>query len=187
MKYLAIIILLLIIIFVSILVFSFGCNKENGLKSNLKFTGMMMMVTLPIVSLVGGTLFLAFKLVEALLPVEISTFDIFTISIIGVFIIFICDLISKKVIGGIIPIILAKKYEGEDLKEKEMMDIINGLQKKVNLLTLGIMFFSSLILYIGLMVLISVEFTVLFLIIISLLTLVSYKIFFRSNGSVKNQ
>ncbi|MGG7076408.1 hypothetical protein [Clostridium sardiniense] len=187
MKYLAIIILLLIITFVSMFVFSFGLNKGNGLKSNLKVTGMMMIVTLPIISLVGGTLFLAFKLVETVLPVQIETFDIFTISIIGVFIIFICDLISKKIIGGVMPIILAKKYEGKELKEKEMMDIINGLQKKVNLLTLGIMFLSSLILYMGLMTLISVEFTGFFLIIISLLTLVSYRIFFRGKGIVENQ
>lgn len=187
MKYLAIIILLLIITFVSMLVFSISFNKDNEFRANLKFTGMMMIVTLPIISLVGGTLFLAFKLVEMLLPVEIATFDIFTISIIGVFIIFICDLISKKIIGGIIPTILAKKYEGEELKEKEMMEIINGLQKNINLLTLGIIFFSSLILYMGLMTLISVEFTTLFLIIISLLTLISYKIFFRSNKAIGNQ
>lgn len=186
MNYLAIIILLLIITFVSILVFSFSFNKNSGVKANFKITSMMMMVTLPIISLVGGTLFLAFKLVEMLLPVEIATFDIFTISIIGVFIIFICDLISKKVIGGIIPIILARKYEDEELKEKEMMDIINALQKKVNLLTLGIMFFFSLILYMVLMTLISVEFTTLFLIIISLLTLISYKIFFRSTRAIEN-
>lgn len=180
MRYLAIISLFIFIMFVASFLITGNMKKEEGFSKKLKFTGLMMLVTLPIISLVGGCLFLAFKLVEMLLPVRIATFDIFTIAILGVFIIFICDLLSKQIMSSIIPHIFAKKYEGKDLTKDDMINIIDGARSKFDIITLCIMFGISIILYILIVKIIEVEFSLIFIFIISLLNIISYKVFFRN-------
>lgn len=185
MRYVALVILLISIMFVGMFTFTIFMNRKNSLNKNLKITLMMMTVTFPIISLVGGTLFLTFKLVEVIMPVDISTFNIFIISIIGVFIIFICDLLSKQLVGVLAPIVFANKYKNQNLNEKEMMGIIEESQKKLNIITFFIMFVISCILYMITMKLIVVEFSLSFLIIISTLNLFSYKIFFRRSKLIE--
>lgn len=185
MRYVALVILLISIMFVCMFTFTIFMNRKNSLNKNLKITIMMMTVTFPIISLVGGTLFLTFKLVEVIMPVDISTFNIFIISIIGVFIIFICDLISKQLVGVLAPIVFANKYKDENLNEKEMIKIIEKSQNKLNIITFLLMFIISCLLYMSIMKIIAVDFTLGFLIIISALNLLSYKIFFRRSKLIE--
>ena len=63
MKYLIAIVLLIVISFISILVTMSLINKDDKLKDNFKASSVFMVVTLPIISLVGGILFLIFKLI----------------------------------------------------------------------------------------------------------------------------
>ena len=119
------------------------------------------------------------------MPVDISTFNIFIISIIGVFIIFICDLISKQLVGVLAPIVFANKYKDENLNEKEMIKIIEKSQNKLNIITFLLMFIISCLLYMLIMKIIAVDFTLGFLIIISALNLLSYKIFFRRSKLIE--
>ncbi|MBP1890540.1 hypothetical protein J2Z53_002140 [Clostridium moniliforme] len=185
MRYVALVILLLSIMFLCIFTFTIFINRKNSVNKNLKITIMMMTVTLPIISLVGGTLFLTFKLVEVIMPINISTFNIFIISIIGVFIIFICDLASKQLLATLAPIIFANKYKNENLNEKEIMEIIEESQKKINIITLIIMFIITCILYMLIMKIIDVDFNLIFLTIISLSNLICYRIFFRRSKLIE--
>lgn len=182
MKYILSIVIMILVTFISIFMFTINMNKDKNFKMNVKLSSIMMVVTLPIISLVGGTLFLAFKLIETILNLNIETFNVFLISMIGVFIIFLCDLMSKKIIGEIVPVIFAKKYKNENLNEEKMLEIINNSRKKFNLYTLVIMYLLSLIFYGIVMKIISVETSLIFLILISFINLISYKIFFRTSA-----
>lgn len=182
MKYILSIVIMILVTFISIFMFTINMNKDKNFKMNVKLSSIMMVVTLPIISLVGGTLFLVFKLIETILNLNIETFNVFLISMIGVFIIFLCDLMSKKIIGEIVPVIFAKKYKNENLNEEKMLEIINNSRKKFNLYTLVIMYLLSLIFYGIVMKIISVETSLIFLILISFINLISYKIFFRTSA-----
>lgn len=181
MKYILSILIVMVLTFISMFMFTINMNKDKSIKLNAKLSSVMIIVALPIISFVGGTLFLAFKLIETILNLNIKTYDIFLISIIGVFIIFICDLISKKIIGEVVPSIFAKKYKEQELSEEKMLEIINNSRKNFNICILVIMYLLSLLFYLIVMKIISVEVSLLFLILISFINLVSYKIFFRTS------
>lgn len=186
MNYLILSVLLILLVFIATLSFTMVANKNNSFKENIRFSGMMLAVSLPIISLVGGTLFLIFKLVSMVVPMQIDTIQVFLIALIGVFIIFACDLVSKQILAGISSRIFATKYKNQDLTEKEMLDIINKSQGIFNIFELVIMFFTSAILYLGVMKLISIDINLIFLSIISLMNVISYRVFFRSKISTGN-
>ncbi|WP_164907515.1 hypothetical protein [Clostridium septicum] len=56
--------------------FTLVVNKNNSLRGNIKFSFMMLVVSLPIISLIGGSLFLAFKLIAVVLSLNITTIQV---------------------------------------------------------------------------------------------------------------
>lgn len=181
MKYVITTVLLILISFISTLVTMSLINKEDKLKENFKATSVFMVLTLPIISLVGGILFLIFKLIAVIIKVQASTFAIFIIAITGVFSIFICDFITKKIIIGMSTKYFSIKYKNKELTEKEMMIILENKQKVFNTYSLIIMFCINIIIYFIVMIATSVEYTATFLIIISIISLLTYKLLFRNN------
>ncbi|MEN8433265.1 hypothetical protein NX821_000379 [Clostridium septicum] len=186
MRYLILSIILIFIVFIATFMFTLVVNKNNSLRGNIKLSFMMLVVSLPIMSLIGGCLFLAFKLITVVLSLNITTIQVFIIALIGVIIIFVCDLISKQIIAEISSKIFAKKYENQELTEYQMMEIINKSKGIFNTFELIIMFLFSGILYLGAMKLISIEVNLLFLFIISIVNIVSYKLFFRHKVTTDN-
>lgn len=185
MKYLISIILLILISFTSILITMALINKDSNVKSNLKSTSVFMVVVLPIISLVGGTLFLIFKLIAIIMKLQATTFEIFIMSIIGALSIFIGDFLTKKIMLGVSTKYFSNKYKNTTLTEDEMMNILEKKQKVFNMYSLLIMFGINIIIYLATMVTMAVAYNYIFLIIISIISLITYKILFRSN-SVKD-
>ena len=116
-----------------------------------------------------------------MLSLDVSNYQIFLLSIIGLFIIFICDFVSKQLITTIGTNMLSKKYSNEDLSEAQMMEIISKKQANIKIWNVVIIFLASLLLYMISMVVISIEFTGLFLVIISIINILNYQLFFRSS------
>ncbi|MBU3137920.1 hypothetical protein KPL39_16890 [Clostridium gasigenes] len=186
MKYLIAIVLLIVISFISILVTMSLINKDDKLKDNFKASSVFMVVTLPIISLVGGILFLIFKLIAVIMKLQASTFAIFIVAIAGAVSIFICDFITKKIMIGISTKYFANKYKNKELTEKEMMIILENKQKTFNIYSLVIMFCINMIIYFMVMIATSVDYTATFLIIISMISLFTYKVLFRKNITTGN-
>ncbi|MGL5381402.1 hypothetical protein [Clostridium sp.] len=179
MQYIILTLGIILFAFVGTLVFTSVINKEKALKENMKYAFMILLFAAPIFLLVGGSLFLAFKLISMLVSIDISNYQLFVVAISGVFIIFIGDFISKKVTTSIAANTLAKKYEGKDITEKQMMEILNKSQKSMREWMLVMMFITSTVLYMLIMSLVSIEFTWVFLILISSINILSYLMFFR--------
>lgn len=158
MKYLISVILLIVISFISILVTMSLINKGAKLKDNFKSTSLFMILTLPIISLLGGVLFLLFKLIAIIIiNLQASTFEIFIISMGGAISIFICDFITKKIMLGISTRYFSSKYKNKELTEKEMMTILEKKQKSFDSYSLAIMFFINAGMYFILMTAVSIE------------------------------
>lgn len=186
MKYIISIILLILISFVSILITMSLINRKNKFKTNLKSTSLFIIVTLPIISLVGSILFLIFKLIAIIIKVQADTFEIFIIAIAGSVSIFICDFITKKIMLGLSTKYFASKYKNTKLTEKEMMNILESKQKAFNVYSLIIMFLANTVIYFVIMSAMSIEYSIMFLIIISIISLISYKILFKGKAATGN-
>lgn len=181
MKYLISIILLISISFTSILITMALINKDANIKSNLKSTAVFMVITLPIISLVSGILFLIFNLIAIIISLQANTFEIFIISIVGAFSIFISDFLTKKIMMGIVTKYFSNKYKNINLTEKEMMNILDNKQKIFNMYSIIIMFFIDVIIYIIVMSAMSIVYDYVFLLIISIISLITYKVLFKKN------
>ncbi|MEG1483248.1 hypothetical protein [Clostridium sp.] len=186
MKYLISTVLLIAISFISILITMSLINKGAKLKDNFKATSLFMMLTLPIISLLGGVLFLLFKLIAIVVKLQASTFEVFIISMVGAISIFICDFITKKIMIGISTKYFSSKYKNKTLTESEMMTILENRQKTFDIYSLIIMFFINIAIYFILMNVISIEFTNVFLIAISIINLISYIILFKGKSNKNN-
>lgn len=168
-----------------VLIFSFiltsVINKEKSFKEKLKITFMFSLVMLPIVLLLPVSLFVTFKALAVILSLNISNYQLFLLSILGLFIIFICDFVSKQAVTSIGSNMLSKKYGDQDLSEEQMLEIIAKKQVSVKIWNMVIIFLASLVLYMASMAIISIEFTGLFLVIISIINILNYQLFFRSS------
>ena len=102
-----------------VLIFSFiltsVINKEKSFKEKLKITFMFSLVMLPIVLLLPVSLFVTFKALAVILSLNISNYQLFLLSILGLFIIFICDFVSKQAVTSIGSNKLSKKYGDQHL------------------------------------------------------------------------
>lgn len=186
MKYLIAIILLIVISFVSILITMSLINRGDKLKDNFKSTSLFMILTLPIISLVGCVLFLLFKLIAIVINVEVSNFNMIIVSIVGAVSIFICDFATKKIIIGISTKYFSNKYKNSELTEKEMITILEKKQKTFDRYSLAIMFCINIGVYFLVMSAVSIEFTTVFLISISIINLVCYKVLFKGRSAKNN-
>jgi len=186
MKYLISIILLISISFGSILITMALINKGANLKTNLKSTSVFIIITLPIISLVSGILFLIFNLIAIIIKLQANTFEIFIIAIVGSFSIFIGDFLTKKIMIGMSTKYFSSKYKNINLTEKEMMNILDNKQKVFNIYSLIIMFFIDIIIYIIVMSTMSISYNYIFLLIISIISLITYKVLFKSNITTGN-
>lgn len=168
-----------------VLIFSFiltsVINKEKSFKEKLKITFMFSLVMFPIVLLLPVSLFVTFKALAVILSLNISNYQLFLLSILGLFIIFICDFVSKQAVTSIGSNMLSKKYGDQDLSEEQMLEIIAKKQVSVKIWNMVIIFLASLVLYMASMAIISIEFTGLFLVIISIINILNYQLFFRSS------
>lgn len=181
MKYVitALIAILIVLIFSFILISVI--NKEKSFKEKLKITFMFSLVMLPIVLLLPVSLFATFKASAVILSLEVSNYQLFLLAILGLFIIFICDFVSKQAVTSIGSNMLSKKYGDQELSEEEMLEIIDKKQSNIKIWNIVIIFLASLVLYIASMAIISIEFTGLFLVIISIINILNYQLFFRSS------
>lgn len=186
MKYLISIILLISVLFGSILITMALINKDSNLKTNLKSTSVFMIITLPIISLSSGILFLIFNLIAIIIKLQVNTFEIFVIAIVGSFSIFIGDFLTKKIIIGISTRYFSSKYKNINLTEKEMMSILDNKQKVFNIYSLIIMFFIDVIIYIIVMSTMSISYNSIFLLGISIISIITYKVLFKSNIATGN-
>lgn len=186
MKYIISLVSLIVITFLIILLFFTITNKNNSFKGNLKRSYMFMLVVVPIVSLVGGLLFLLFKLITMLLPVTIETFDIFIVAITGVFIIFVSDIISKSLVSRMVSTVFYNKYKSQDLSENDVMNIAKENQKLFNTWVVVVMFLGTFALYTAVTLLMSIPFNLAFITIISVCNILGYKLFFRSKDVALN-
>lgn len=168
-----------------VLIFSFTLtafiNKGKSFKEKLKITFMFSLVMLPIVLLLPVSLFATFKASAVILSLEVSNYQLFLLSILGLFIIFICDFVSKQAVTSIGSNMLSKKYGDQDLSEEQMLEIICKKQANIKIWNIVIIFLASLVLYMASMAIISIEFTGLFLVIISIINILNYQVFFRSS------
>lgn len=168
-----------------VLIFSFTLiafiNKGKSFKEKLKITFMFSLVMLPIVLLLPVSLFATFKASAVILSLEVSNYQLFLLSILGLFIIFICDFVSKQAVTSIGSNMLSKKYGDQDLSEEQMLEIIDKKQANIKIWNIVIIFLASLVLYMASMAIISIEFTGLFLVIISIINILNYQVFFRSS------
>ena len=181
MKYVITLLATILVVLIFSFVLTSLLNKGKSFKENLKITFMFTVVMLPIIVLLPVSLFATFKASAAMLSLEVSNYQLFLLAILGLFIIFICDFISKQVITSIGTNMLYKKYENQDLSEEKMMEIISEKQVNVKIWSIIIIFLTSVILYIPSMAIISIEFTGLFLVIISIINILTYQIFFRTS------
>lgn len=179
MQYIILTLGIILFAFVGTLVFTSVINKNKTIKENMKYAFMILLFAAPIFLLVGGSLFLAFKLISTLVSIDISNYQLFVIAISGVFIIFIGDFISKKITTSIAVNALSKKYEGKELTEDQMTEILNKSQKSMREWMIVMMFITSIVLYMITMTIVSIEFTWVFLILISSINILSYLMFFR--------
>ncbi len=155
-------------------------NKGKSFKENLKITFMFSLVMLPIILLLPVSLFATFKASVVILSLEVSNYQIFLLSILGLFIIFVCDFVSKQVVTTIGSNMLSKKYGDQELSEDQILEIISKKQANIKIWNIVIIFLVSLVLYMASMAVISIEFTGLFLVIISIINILNYQLFFRS-------
>lgn len=181
MKYIITALIAILVILIFSFILTATINKGKFFKENLKITFMFSLVMLPIILLLPVSLFATFKASTVMLSLDVSNYQIFLLSIIGLFIIFICDFVSKQLITTIGTNMLSKKYSNEDLSEAQMMEIISKKQANIKIWNVVIIFLASLLLYMISMVVISIEFTGLFLVIISIINILNYQLFFRSS------
>lgn len=179
MKYITLIVIALIISFVAVAVFGITINRKMKFSENIKYTAITLLISLPIMILIGGSLFLSFRIVASLLNVEISNFQIFFVSILGVYAIFISDFIGKNILLAIVSRLLALKYKNKDLNENEMLDIANKSQGIYRMLLLIVMFFIGIVLYQIIFNSISIDVNNMFLSITAIINVLIYVMFFR--------
>lgn len=181
MKYVITALIAILIVLIFSFILTAVINKEKSFKENLKITFMFSLVMLPIILLLPVSLFATFKASAVILSLEVSNYQIFLLSILGLFIIFICDFVSKQAVTSIGANMLSKKYGDQDLSEEQMLDIISKKQTNIKIWNIMIIFLASLVLYMASMAIISIEFTGLFLVIISIINILNYQVFFRSS------
>lgn len=181
MKYIITSLITILIVLIFSFILTSVINKEKSFKEKLKITFMFSLVMLPIVLLLPVSLFATFKASAMLLSLEVSNYQIFLLAILGLFIIFICDFVSKQVVTSIGSNILYKKYENQELSETQMLDIIEQKQANIKAWNMFIIFLVSLVLYMASMMVISIEYTGAFLVIISIINILNYQLFFRSS------
>lgn len=181
MKYIITSLITILIVLIFSFILTSVINKEKSFKEKLKITFMFSLVMLPIVLLLPVSLFATFKASAMLLSLEVSNYQIFLLAILGLFIIFICDFVSKQVVTSIGSNILYKKYENQELSEMQMLDIIEQKQANIKAWNMFIIFLVSLALYMASMMVISIEYTGAFLVIISIINILNYQLFFRSS------
>lgn len=180
-KYVITVLIAILIILIFSFILTSVINKEKSFKEKLKITFMFSLVMLPIVLLLPVSLFVTFKALAVILSLNISNYQLFLLSILGLFIIFICDFVSKQAVTSIGSNMLSKKYGDQDLSEEQMLEIIAKKQVSVKIWNMVIIFLASLVLYMASMAIISIEFTGLFLVIISIINILNYQLFFRSS------
>lgn len=181
MKYVITALIAILIVLIFSFILTAVINKEKSFKENLKITFMFSLVMLPIILLLPVSLFATFKASAVILSLEVSNYQIFLLSILGLFIIFICDFVSKQAVTSIGANMLSKKYGDQDLSEEQMLDIISKKQTNIKIWNIMIIFLASLVLYMASMAIISIKFTGLFLVIISIINILNYQVFFRSS------
>ena len=181
MKYVITALIAILIVLIFSFILTAFINKEKSFKEKLKITFMFSLVMLPIVLLLPVSLFATFKASAVILSLEVSNYQLFLLSILGLFIIFICDFVSKQAVTSIGSNMLSKKYGDQELSEEEMLEIIDKKQSNIKIWNIVIIFLASLVLYIASMAIISIEFTGLFLVIISIINILNYQLFFRSS------
>lgn len=180
-KYVITVLIAILIILIFSFILTSVINKEKSFKEKLKITFMFSLVMFPIVLLLPVSLFVTFKALAVILSLNISNYQLFLLSILGLFIIFICDFVSKQAVTSIGSNMLSKKYGDQDLSEEQMLEIIAKKQVSVKIWNMVIIFLASLVLYMASMAIISIEFTGLFLVIISIINILNYQLFFRSS------
>lgn len=187
MKYIILFLSVIAIIFLTSFIFSMIFNGKESIGKKLKLSSIIMLGILPLFSFIGTTLFLFFKAIVLLLKLNIDNFKTLLIAIIGVLIVFVGDFISKNIVTAIAVQMVSKKYSAEELSQDEMIEIVNEKQKGMKIWTVIIMFVSSLLLYLLVMKLISVQYTWTFLAILAIISTICYEIIFRLNLRKQNQ
>ncbi|WP_288221616.1 hypothetical protein [uncultured Clostridium sp.] len=179
MKYLINVLVLLILIFISLLVITYQITNEK-ISKKIKIVAVNMIYMMPVISLIGGILFLLFEIALSVIKFnEYYYLDVFIVAIYGIFIILLGDYISKIILRQISASIFSRKYGGEKLTHKEMREIYRKNQDSLILWNYILIFIICGILYSVVTEIILLETNLLIIIIFSLITTISYWILFR--------
>ncbi|SFB12672.1 hypothetical protein [Clostridium frigidicarnis] len=187
MKYLFEIIMLLVIMFISNNIISMRINGDKKFNESLKLAAMSTLITLPLLMLIGGVLFLAFKIVLIKLMVGITTFQIFTIVLFTIVIIFFCDFICRKIGLDLIAIYLSKKYKNKNLTNSEMIVLVDNKQRTVNITSVIIMFLINLLTNFIILKFLQIQFSDILVICMAIIVSITYKVFFKSNMALQRE
>lgn len=187
MKYLFGIIMLLVIMFISNNIISMRINGDKKFNESLKLAAMSTLITLPLLMLIGGVLFLAFKIVLIKLMVGITTFQIFTIVLFTIVIIFFCDFICRKIGLDLMAIYLSKKYKNKNLTNSEMVGLVDNKQRTVNIASVIIMFLINVLTNFIILKFLQIQFSNILVISMAIIVSITYKVFFKSNMALQRE
>ena len=187
MKYLFGIIMLLVIMFISNNIISMRINGDKKFNESLKLAAMSTLITLPLLMLIGGVLFLAFKIVLIKLMVGITTFQIFTIVLFTIVIIFFCDFICRKIGLDLMAIYLSKKYKNKNLTNSEMVGLVDNKQRTVNIASVIIMFLINVLTNFIILKFLQIQFSDILVLCMAIIVSITYKVFFKSNMALQRE
>ena len=178
MKYLINVLVLLVLIFIALLVITYQITNEK-ISKKIKIVVKNIIYMIPVISLIGGILFLLFEIALSTIESNEYYLDVFIVAIYGVFIMLLGDYISKIILRQISVSIFSRKYGGEKLTYKEMREIYRKNQDSLLLWNYILIFIICGILYSLVTEVILLETNLLIIIIFSLITTISYWILFR--------
>ena len=179
--------MLLVIMFISNNIISIRISGDKKFNESLKLAAMSTLITLPLLMLIGGVLFLAFKVVLIKLMVGITTFQIFTIVLFTIVIIFFCDFICRKIGLDLIAIYLSKKYKNKNLTNSEMIGLVDNKQRTVNITSVIIMFLINLLTNFIILKFLQIQFSDILVICMAIIVSITYKVFFKSNMALQRE
>lgn len=180
MKYLVTILLFMTISFNGIFIYNY-IKLEGEIKEKLKISSIFILLAMPMAVVIFSVLFIALLVISKILSIEISTYNIFLISIIGIFITFICEYLIKYLLSTIIGNLLNKKYSNVELSQNEITSIIKKKKGTIELLKYISMVVISFLVYFTVIRIININTSIIISILVALINGAIYGVMFRSS------
>lgn len=179
MKYVTFILFFALLSFSTVYIYNAFTLREKG-KENFKISCLCLILSIPIGAAIAIVIFLALKLLNWILPVDISNYKIFIMSFASIFIIFVGESIIKIILSSLVGNYLEKKYKDENLSENEMLNIINKKSLTIEILKMCSMFFISFIIYVAILNSLNIEDIILISTTTSIVNSILYSFMFKS-------